>query len=324
MDNGTKQIRWGVLGVARIATMKVIPAMQQCRFGHVAAIASRDLAKARKAAGELGIARAYGSYAELLEDPEIDAIYNPLPNHLHVPWSVKAAAAGKHVLCEKPIAMTAAECRELIAARDKYGVKVGEAFMVRSHPQWLRTLELVRGGTLGSLRAVIAAFTYNNQNPANIRNIAEYGGGALMDIGCYAIQIARWMFGEEPTDVASAIDRDPAMGTDRLTSALLTFPSGHAIFTSSTQVMPYQRVQLLCTAGRVEVEIPFNAMPENHARIVITTPDGQRVEEFPLCDQYTLQGDDFARAILDGTEVPTPLENALRNMEVIDRVAGSY
>jgi predicted dehydrogenase len=320
MDNSLKQIRWGVLGVARIATVKVIPAMQQCRFGHVAAIASRDLGKAQKAAAELGIAKAYGSYEELLRDPEIDAIYNPLPNNLHVPWSVKAAAAQKHVLCEKPVAMTALECRELIAARDKYGVKIGEAFMVRSHPQWLRTLELVRGGTLGQLRAVIAAFTYNNQNPRNIRNIPEYGGGALMDIGCYAIQISRWMFGEEPTGVCSAIDRDPAWKTDRLTSALLTFPSGHAIFTSATQVMPYQRVQLLCTGGRVEVEIPFNAMPENHARIVITTPERQHAEEFPLCDQYTLQGDDFARAILDGTEVPTPLEDALRNMEVIDRV----
>jgi len=320
MDTTRKQIRWGVLGAARIATVKVIPAMNRCTFGRVTAIASRSLEKAREAALPLGIAQAYGSYEELLEDADIDAIYNPLPNHLHVPWSLKAAAAGKHVLCEKPIGMNAAECRQLMDARDRYGVKIGEAFMVRSHPQWLRARELVQGGTLGELRAVITAFTYNNQTPENIRNIPEYGGGALMDIGCYAIQISRWMFGSEPTAVQSAMDRDPVMGTDRLTSALLTFASGHAIFTCSTQLIPYQRVQLLCTGGRVEVEVPFNAPPDQASRITVNTPNGQSTEEFPACDQYTRQGDAFSRAILEDTEVPTPLEEALANMTVIDRI----
>lgn len=320
MDKDKKHIRWGVLGAARIATVKVIPAMQQCTLARVAAIASRDLNKARQAAISLDIPRAYGSYEELLEDPDIDAVYNPLPNHLHLPWTLKAAAAGKHVLCEKPIGMNAAECQQLIAARDRHGVKIGEAFMVRSHPQWLRARELIQNGTLGTLRSVITAFTYNNQNPHNIRNIPEYGGGALMDIGCYAIQISRWMFGEEPTAVQSAIERDPAMHTDRLTSALLTFPSGHAIFTCSTQLMPYQRVQLLCTEGRIEIEIPFNAPPDQASTIFINTPQAQSSEEFPICDQYTLQGDAFSRAILDNSEVPTPLEDALRNMLVIDRV----
>ncbi len=320
MDKDQKQIRWGVLGVARIATVKVIPAMQQCTLGRVTAIASRDSQKSRQAAASLAIPRAYGSYEELLEDPEIDAVYNPLPNHLHLPWTLKAAAAGKHVLCEKPVGMNASECRQLIEARDHHGVKIGEAFMIRSHPQWLRARELVQNGGMGKLRSVITAFSYNNQNPQNIRNIPEYGGGALMDIGCYAIQISRWMFAEEPTAVQSAIDRDPAMHTDRLTSALLTFPSGHAIFTCSTQLIPYQRVQLLCTEGRVEIEIPFNAPPDRPSRIFIDTPHGQSTEEFPACDQYTLQGDAFSRAILDNTEVPTPLEDALRNMEVIDRV----
>ena len=315
-----KKIRWGVLGVARIATMKVIPAMQQCRLGSVTGIASRDLARAEKAAADLGIARAYGSYEELLEDPEIDAIYNPLPNHLHVPWSVKAAAAGKHVLCEKPVAMTAEECRELIAARDRYGVKIGEAFMVRSHPQWLRALELIRGGTIGKLCSVFTAFTYNNTNLANIRNIKEYGGGALMDIGCYAIQISRWMFGEEPTDVQSAIEWDADTGIDRLTSGLLTFPSGHAIFTSGTQQLRFQQVHLLCTDGRIEMELPFNTLPDAVSRMHVITATEQRTEEFGPCDQYTLQGDDFARAILDNTAVPVPLEDALLNMQTIDRV----
>ena len=315
-----RYIRWGVLGVAKIATVKVIPAMQKGSLSRVVALASRDLQKAKEAAGPLGIDRAYGSYEELLADPEIDAIYNPLPNHLHVPWSVKAAEAGKHVLCEKPISMDAAECRTLIAARDRHGVKIGEAFMVRSHPQWLRARELVANGELGQLRSVITAFSYHNVKPENIRNIKEYGGGALMDIGCYAIQISRWMFGEEPNHIQSAMDRDPVMETDRLTSALMTFPSGHAIFTCSTQVIPYQRVQLLCTKGRVEVEIPFNAPPDAITRIQVTTAEGTRTEEFSPCDQYTLQGDDFSRALLEDGEVPVPLEDALRNMEVIDRI----
>ncbi len=320
MDNNGRQVRWGVLGAARIATVKVIPAMNRCTSARVTAIASRSLEKARAAAEPLGVAQAYGSYEELLEDPEIDAIYNPLPNHLHVPWSLKAAAAGKHVLCEKPIGMNATECRQLMEARDTFGVKIGEAFMVRSHPQWLRARELVQGGTLGELRAAMTAFSYNNQNPENIRNIPAYGGGALMDIGCYAIQISRWMFGAEPTAVQSALDRDPVMGTDRLTSAVLTFASGHAIFTCSTQLIPYQKVQLLLTGGRVEVEVPFNAPPDQPSRIVVSTPAGQTTEEFPACDQYTLQGDAFSRAILDGTEVPTPLEDALGNMTVMDRI----
>ena len=315
-----KQVRWGVLGVARIATVKVIPAMLKGTLSRVAAIASRDLRKAEEAAGQLGIARAYGSYEELLEDPEIDAIYNPLPNHLHVAWSIQAAAAGKHVLCEKPVSMTIAECRELIAARDRYGVKIGEAFMVRSHPQWHRALELVRSGELGALRSVIAAFSYDNYSATNIRNIKEFGGGGLMDIGCYAIHISRWMFGEEPLKIQSEIELDPVTGIDRLTSGLMTFPSGQAIFMCSTQMIRYQRVQLLCTAGRVEIEIPFNAPPDEATYLQVATKEGERREQIAPCDQYTLQGEDFSRAILENTEVPVPLENSLKNMEAIERI----
>jgi len=320
MDKEQKQIRWGVLGAARIATMKVIPAMQKGTLSRIIAISSRDLEKAQAAAAELGIARAYGSYEELLKDPEIEAVYNPLPNHLHVPWSVKAAAAGKHVLCEKPVSMTAAECRELINARNRYSVKIGEAFMVRSHPQWLRARELVRGGELGALRSVLTAFSYHKLDRSNIRNVKEYGGGGLMDIGCYAIHISRWLFGEEPSAVRSAVEFDAAMGIDRLTSAMLQFPSGHAIFTCGTQQFAYQNVQLLCERGRVELAIPFNTPPGETSRILVTTDQGTRAEEFAPCDQYTLQGDDFSRAILEDTEVPVPLEDALGNMEAINRV----
>jgi predicted dehydrogenase len=319
------KVRWGILGVAKIATVKVIPAMQRGACSDIVAIASRDPEKARRAATDLGIPKAYGSYEELLADPEIEAIYNPLPNHLHVPWSIWAAEAGKHVLCEKPVSLSVAECRTLIDARDRTGMKIGEAFMVRTHPQWLRARELVRSGEIGELRAVMTAFSYNNRDPKNIRNVEEWGGGALMDIGCYPIQLSRFLFGEEPTRALGLIDRDPEMRIDRLTSAVLEFPSGQAVFTCSTQMVPYQRVQILGTRGRIEVEIPVNAPPNRPCRIWIDSGadvfgSGIRGEEFEVCDQYTIQGDLFSKAVREGGEPPVPLEDSLRNMAVIEAV----
>ena len=312
------KIRWGVLGVARIATVKVIPAMQRGLLTEIAAIASRDADKAAHAAAELGIAKSHGSYEALIEDPDIDAIYNPLPNHLHVPWSIKAAEAGKHVLCEKPIALSVDETRRLIAARDRTGVRMAEAFMVRLHPQWIRARQLVQSGELGELRAASCVFSYNNRDPKNIRNIPAMGGGTIMDIGCYPVHLSRWIFGAEPRRVISLIERDPAFGTDRLSSALLDYPGGaQASFTCSTQMVPYQRMQFFGTRGRLEVEIPVNAPPERESRIFVQT-DELREEVFPPCDQYTLQGDAFSLAIRDGREVPVPLESALRNMAVIE------
>jgi predicted dehydrogenase len=319
------KVRWGILGVANIAVKKVIPGMQQAPNVAIAAIASRDLTKAQKAAAQLDIPVAYGSYEELLADPLIDAIYNPLPNHLHVPWSVKAAAAGKHVLCEKPIGLTAAGTELLIAARNKYGVKIGEAFMVRVHPQWLRARELVRTGAIGELRSVVSVFSYFNNDPKNIRNQSAIGGGGLMDIGCYPITMARFLFGREPVRVSALMDLDPNMRTDRLTSAILDFDPGQAIFTVSTQLVPFQRMQVLGTKARIDMEIPYNAPPDRATRIFVD--DGSqlgglsaRPEEFPVLDQYTLQGEAFSRAILDNTEVPVTLEDAHLNMLVIDAI----
>src|SRR5581483_12403383 len=255
----TKKIRWGVLSAANIGIKKVLPAMQRGQLSTVAAIASRDLTRARAAAAQLDIPTAYGSYEELLADTNIDAIYNPLPNQLHVPWTIRAAEAGKHVLCEKPLAMTAVEASSLIAVRERTGVLIGEAFMIRCHPQWLRARQLIDEGRIGALRAVAGFFSYFNTDPANIRNQPECGGGALYDIGCYCIQAARYGFGQEPVRVAGLVERDPQMKTDRLTSALMEFPGGQAIFTCSTQLVPCQRVQFLGTKGRIEIEIPFNA-----------------------------------------------------------------
>jgi predicted dehydrogenase len=319
------KLRWGVLSTANIALKKVIPAMQRGQLTSVAAIASRDFAKAQAAASALGIPTAYGSYEELLADPNIDAVYIPLPNHLHVPWTIKAAEAGKHVLCEKPLSLTVDEAETLLAVRVQTGVKIGEAFMIRSYPQWLRLRELLAEGRIGELRSIVGVFSYFNDNPANIRNQVESGGGALMDIGCYLIHASRYAFAQEPTRVVASIDRDPQMHTDRITSAILDFPAGQSIFTCSTQLIPYQRLQFLGTRGRIELEIPFNAPPDRPARLVIdTTGDlfgsGIVTETFPACDQYTLQGDAFSKAIMDHTKVPVPLEDAIRNMAVIEAI----
>jgi predicted dehydrogenase len=319
------KVRWGVLGAASIAIRKVIPGMQKGEWSGVTAIASRDLLKAEDAAHKVGIAKAYGSYEELLADPDVEAIYNPLPNHLHVPWSIKAAEAGKHVLCEKPLSLTVAVAKTLVAARDRYGVKIGEAFMVKTHPQWLRTRELIRQGAIGELRAIMGAFSYFNRDPKNVRHVVEWGGGGLMDIGCYPITTSRWIFGEEPLRVAGIAERDPEFGTDRLTSAVMEFPSGQAVFTCSTQMVPYQRMQFLGTKGRIEIEIPFNAPNDRPTRIFIddgsdVCGSGIRTEAIPVCDQYTVQGDAFSRAIREGGEVPVPLEDAIANMAVIEAI----
>lgn len=319
------KVRWAVLGVARIATAKVVPAMQQGVWSTVVGIASRDADRARRAAEELGLPKAYASYEEALADPEVEAIYNPLPNHLHVPWSIRAAETGKHVLCEKPIGMSTSECRKLITVRDRTGVRIGEAFMVRTHPQWLRARELVRSGEIGELRAVQAAFGYFNRDPANVRNVAEYGGGAVMDIGCYPIQIARFLFGEEPVRVAGRLERDPEFQVDRLGSALLEFPCGHCVFTCGTQMAYHQRVQILGTKGRIEVQVPFNTAPDRASRLFLDHgPDlyggDLRTVEIPACNQYTIQGDLFSRAVRGEGEVPTPLEDSLGNMAVIEAV----
>jgi predicted dehydrogenase len=319
------KVRWGVLGVARIATAKVIPALQRGALSEVSAIASRELAKARAAAAALGIPRAYGSYEELLADPGIDAVYIPLPNHLHVPWSIRAAEAGKHVLCEKPVALSVAEVRRLISVRDRTGVRIGEAFMVRTHPRWLRVRELVRSGAIGDVRAVIGAFSYMNRDPANIRNVAEWGGGGLMDIGCYPIQISRFLFGREPVRVSGVVHRDPETHVDRLTSGILDFDTGHGVFTCSTQAVPSQFVRVLGTERRIEVEIPFNAPSDSPSRLVIEDGSdlrggGVTIETFDPCDQYTIQGDLFSKAVRGAGEVPTPLEDSLGNMAVIEKV----
>jgi len=310
------KVRWGIFSTANIALAKVIPAMQRSPWCEITAIASRDLSKAQRAAADLNIPNAYGSYEELLADDAVEAIYNPLPNHLHVHWTVKAAEAGKHVLCEKPIAMNATEARALLDVRDRTGMRIQEAFMVRTHPQWLETRRLIRTGRIGSLRSITCFFSYFNPDPANIRNHLEFGGGALMDIGCYPITISRWIYDAEPQRVLGLIERDPVFGTDTLTTAVLEFPEGHSTFTCSTRLAPYQRMIFHGTEGRVEVLIPFNAPNDRPTQILLN----DELIEFPVCDQYEIQGSLFSQALRENREQPIPLEDAVHNMIVIDAV----
>ncbi len=318
------KVRWGVLSTANIGTGTVIPAMQQGNYCEVTAIASRNLANAQAEAKHLGIPKAYGSYEELLADPEIDAIYNPLPNHLHVPWSIKALQAGKHVLCEKPVALSAAEAQTLLEAAGQHpNVKVMEAFMYRFHPQWQRARQLVNEGKIGELRTVQAFFSYYNDDPRNIRNIAAAGGGGMYDIGCYTVSVGRFIFGAEPARVFGVVEYDPQLHTDRLASGILDFGRGTSTFTCSTQLTPYQRVNIFGTRGRIEIEIPFNAPRDRPCKIWYEHGDHLEEIQFEVCNQYTLQGDAFSQAVLNNTSVPTPLEDAVANMRVIEAVVQS-
>ena len=311
-----EKVRWGILGTAKIALTKVIPAMQRSPWCEVVAIASRDIAKANAAASELYIPNAYGSYEALLSDPSVEVVYNPLPNHLHVPYTIKAAESGKHVLCEKPIALNADEARTLLNVRARTGVRIQEAFMVRTHPQWLETRRLIQTGRIGTLKSISGFFSYFNSDPANIRNHVEFGGGALMDIGCYPITISRWMFAAEPLRVLGLIERDPIFGTDILTTGVLDFAQGQSTFTCSTRLAPYQRMIFFGAEGRIEALIPFNAPNDRPTQILV---DSEPVE-IPTCDQYEIQGSLFSQALRENREQPVPLEDAISNMSVIDAV----
>src|SRR5574341_2224048 len=315
------KVRWGVLSTSNFALTKVIPALLKGNHLEVTAIASRDLSKAQAAAKRFGISKAYGSYEELLDDPGVDVIYNPMPNHLHVPWSIKALEAGKHVLCENPIGLNAAEARQLLDVSKKHPkLKVMEAFMYRLHPQWRRAKQLVEEGKVGELRTIQSFFSYFNADPNNIRNKSDIGGGGLMDIGCYNISLSRFIFGAEPQRALGILEFDPNFKTDRIASGILDFGRGTSTFTCSTQLAPYQRVNILGAEGRVEIEIPFNASPDRPCKMWHQFKDKIEEIEFEICDQYTIEGDLFSRAVINDTPVPTPLEDAVANMKAIEAV----
>lgn len=319
-----QHVRWGILSTAKIGVKKVIPAMQQADNCKIVAISSRSSERAQEAAAELGINSAVDSYQQLLELPDVDAVYNPLPNHLHVPWSIKALKAGKHVLCEKPIGLTANEAQKLYAEASNHpDLKVMEAFMYRHHPRWVKAKQLVKSGILGHVRTIRSFFSYFNDDPANVRNMPEIGGGGLMDIGCYCISVPRFLYDEEPAKVFGSMEIDPSLGVDRLASGIMEFSSGTATFTCATQLTPYQRVQIYGTEGRMEITMPFNAPVDTPTSIHLHTGKESREISFEPSNQYTVQGKLFSKAILDNSEVPTQLNDAVANMKVIDAVVRS-
>jgi predicted dehydrogenase len=333
-DSSKRPVVWGVLGVSHFASMAAIPAMQQAPLVELRALASRSLEKARRAAAELGVRRAYGSYRELLDDPEIEAIYNPLPNDLHVPWSIAAARAGKHVLCEKPIALSARQAEELAEVQRETGKLVAEGFMLRYHPQWRATVQLIRGGRIGSVRAVQTAFSYDNADLENIRNRKQAGGGALYDIGCYAINTARLIFEREPERVIGVCAVDPSSGCDRLTSAMLDFGGAHASFVVGTQQVPYQRVHVFGSRGHLELEIPFNAPSDRPCNVYVddgfvgapdftvseSSDDRAELVPTPAANHYVLQWQAFSEAVRGGGPLQNDMMNAVANMRVIDAI----
>jgi predicted dehydrogenase len=315
-----RKVRWGIISTANIGIVKVIPAMQRGQFSDVTAISSRDQGRAEAAARSLGIPKAYGSYEALVDDPDIDAVYNPTPNHLHVPWSIRAIQAGKHVLVEKPVALDAAEAITLQREAARHPrVKVMEAFMYRFHPQWVRAKALVDHGQIGELRTIQTFFSYYGDDPTNVRNQKDIGGGGgLMDIGCYPISLSRWIWGREPSRVVGTVEVHPAFGVDVLASGLMDFGRGTATFSVGTLITPFQRVTIFGTEGYVEIEIPFNALPNGPHRLWHMRGSSLTTYDVGNHDQYTTQGDLFSRAILEDTPVPTPLEDAVGNMRVID------
>ncbi len=324
------RLRFGILSTADIARQKVIPGMRRAERVEVVAIASRDSQRARQVAGEMGIPRAHDSYSALLADPEVDAVYIPLPNHLHAEWAIAAARAGKHVLCEKPLALSVADAERMAAASDAAGVRLMEAFMYRLHPSWVAVQELVASGRIGQLKAVESWFSYHNDDPANIRNIRSAGGGALLDVGCYCVNLSRMLFGSEPVVVRAAMFRDPQVDVDVISSAIMEFESGGlASFMCSTRTETDQRVHIYGTQGRISIGIPFNIPPDRPTEVYVTAggdpPVAPHTETltFAAADPYTVEVDAFAAAVLDGTPLPTPIEDALANLRVIEQIFAS-
>lgn len=319
-----RKVKWGVLSTANIGVKKVIPGMMSSQWCDISAICSRSEEKAQKVAQELGIPTYYGSYEELLNDPNIEAIYNPLPNHLHVPFTKKALEAGKHVLCEKPISTTEEEAKELLQFSEQFPeLKVMEAFMYRFHPQWAEIKKQIAMGTIGEVKSVHSEFTYFNRKAENVRNIAAYGGGGLLDIGCYCINLSRFIFDEEPNRVAGSIDYDPDFNVDRIAHGLLDFSGGTATFLCATQLAPRQSAIISGTKGSIEIDIPFNAANEIERSITIKQNGESTIITFPECDQYALQGDAFAKAIVEQQPLPFTLHDALANMHVITKIITS-
>ena len=318
-----KALQLGILSVSGFFQKKIAIPVAKSPMIELAAIASRSQQKADAAAKEYNIRKAFGSYEALLDDQEVEAVYIPLPNHMHAEFIRKAADAGKHIICEKPIALNAREAEESITYAQNKGVRIMEAFMYRFHPQWQHARELIRMKEIGKVHLVQVFFSYNNTDPKNIRNREDAGGGALLDIGCYAVSSSRFLMNAEPKRVVSVAQNDPDFKTDILMSGMMDFGGSHAEFTIGTQTFPFQRVTAFGSGGNISIEIPFNTPSDVETRMWVTNSVGTREVIFAPEDHYILEFEAFARAIKEGTEVPTPPADAIANMKVLDALRES-
>ncbi len=313
-----KPVTWGVLSVSSHYVSRINTNVRKSPLNVLQAIASRSPDKAKAAAARLGIPRAYGSYAELLADKDVEAVYIPLPNRFHAEWVKKAADAGKHVLCEKPFAMSAEEARETFDYAQRKGVLVMESLMYRFHPQWIRAAEIARGGDLGEIHAVNTFFSYMITDPSNVRNRLDIGGGGLRDVGSYAVSAARFLLDAEPTRVLGLLHRDPTLRTDTITTGVLDFGKARSVFTVGTQTQAWQRVEAIGSGGMLVVHIPFNAYPDAPAELTVTGWNGTRTVQVPAADQFVEVFEAFSRALRAGGPVPQPPEDTVNNQKVLD------
>ncbi|MCD1258309.1 Gfo/Idh/MocA family oxidoreductase [Paenibacillus athensensis] len=326
MTNASNKLRWGILGCANIAMYAVIPGIRQSETGVVAAIASRSLAKSQEHAQKHDIPKAYGSYEELIADPELDAIYIPLPNHLHKEWTIKAAQAGKHVLCEKPFALDAAEAEEMAAAAEQAGVQLAEAFMYRHHPRYARIKEIIRSGEIGEVRGIHSAFTFNNaKDKDNVRFDRSMGGGSLYDVGVYPISAARMLLEQEPVAVtAHALFSPEHDNVDMMVSAMLEFDGSVGMTMDCGMWAAFRNtLEVLGTLGRIEVPSAYIADEKANSGFIVWTEGERREENPPYVNQYALQVDDIAYAAWGRKQPHFPATDAVLNMKVVDALLHS-
>lgn len=317
------QMKLGILGVSGHFIRRVLFPLKKSQLIEVYAISSRSKSKAKEAAEKYNIPQYYSSYEELLNNKSIDIVYIPLPNNLHPEWIKKCADNKKHIICEKPVALNASDASECINYAKNKNVYIMEAFMYKFHPQWKRALEFIRMGEIGGINMIHTAFGYNNPDPNNIRNIKDAGGGSLMDIGCYAVSVPRFLLESEPKRVISLMNYDKVFQTDILSSAILDFGYARATFNVSTKTFPYQKVEIHGTQGIIIIQLPFNAFLDVKAKITVMTSVGAREINFEPVDQYQIEFEEFVNAIRNNQPSPISIDDAINNMKVIDAIIKS-
>jgi predicted dehydrogenase len=318
-----KKLKIGILGTSNHYLKRIVLPLQNTEFCESYAIGSRNIENSESMAQEFNIPMWYGSYQAVLDDPDVDMVYIPLPNHMHKEWVEKCIEAGKPVLCEKPLGMDTGEAQEMTTKAQEAGIPLMEGFMYMFHPMWKHARDIIKTKQIGDVQFIHTAFSYNNPSPTNIRNIPEYGGGALMDIGCYAISVPRFIIGDEPKQVMSLQSTHPVFGTDMHSTAIMDFGGPRATFTVSTAAQAFQKVDIVAAGGSITIHIPFNTYVDVPAQMTVTDGIGTRTIEFPASNPYGLMFDAFADAVINNKPLPVSPLDAINNIKVIDAVRKS-